>query len=125
MAQTRPVILVFEDLQWAGNGLLDFIDYLLEWAAEHPIFILALGRPEVVTRRSTWGTVVGLEPLAPDAMGMLLDSVAPALPRDLHGRILQSAEDGTRYEVRQELITCAKVSYSASLTTSTHHDAMM
>ena len=49
------MILVFEDLQWAGAGLLDFIDYLLEWAAEYPIFILALGRPEVAPRRGDWG----------------------------------------------------------------------
>jgi len=99
MAQTRPVILVFEDLQWAGSGLLDFIDYLLEWAAEYPVFIFALGRPEVAPRRSDWGTAVRLEPLHADAMGRLLDSVAPALPRDLHGRILQSAEGIPLYAV--------------------------
>jgi class 3 adenylate cyclase len=38
MADTQPVILAFEDLQWADSGLLDFIDYLLEWSADHPIF---------------------------------------------------------------------------------------
>ena len=37
-----PVILAFEDLQWADSGLLDFIDYLLEWSADSPIFVLAL-----------------------------------------------------------------------------------
>jgi class 3 adenylate cyclase/tetratricopeptide (TPR) repeat protein len=99
MAQTRPVILVFEDLQWAGSGLLDFIDYLLEWAAEYPVFILALGRPEVAPRRSDWGTTVGLEPLQAGAMGKLLDSVAPALPRDLRARILQSADGIPLYAV--------------------------
>ena len=40
-----PVILAFEDLQWADSGLLDFIDYLLEWSADMPIFVLALGAP--------------------------------------------------------------------------------
>ena len=49
-----PVVLVFEDLQWADSGLLDFIDYLLEWSAEHPIFVLALGRPELRERRPGW-----------------------------------------------------------------------
>ena len=34
MAGTEPVVLAFEDLQWADSGLLDFIDYLLEWSAE-------------------------------------------------------------------------------------------
>ncbi len=40
LAAEHPVLLVFEDLQWADTGLLDFIDYLLEWSAECPIFIL-------------------------------------------------------------------------------------
>ena len=44
----RPVVLVFEDLQWADSGLLEFIDYLLEWSADRPLFVLALGRPELL-----------------------------------------------------------------------------
>ncbi len=63
MAGTDPVILVFEDLQWADGGLLDFIDYLLEWSAEFPIFILALGRSELRERRPSWEVLL-LEPLA-------------------------------------------------------------
>ncbi len=51
MAQTNPVILAFEDLQWADSGLLEFIDYLLEWSAEFPIFVITLGRPELRERR--------------------------------------------------------------------------
>jgi class 3 adenylate cyclase len=47
MAQAQPLVLAFEDLQWADSGLLDFIDYLLEWSADYPIFVLALGRPEL------------------------------------------------------------------------------
>src|SRR3954451_20449120 len=58
MAATNPVTLAFEDLQWADSGLLDFIDYLLEWSAEYPIFVLALGRNELLERRPGW------EPLA-------------------------------------------------------------
>ena len=48
------MILAFEDLQWADSGLLDFIDYLLEWSAEFPIFVLTLGRPELRERRPAW-----------------------------------------------------------------------
>ena len=52
LAEKQPVVLAFEDLQWADSGLLDFIDYLLEWSAEFPFFILALGRPELLERPS-------------------------------------------------------------------------
>src|SRR5204862_1879982 len=60
MAATEPVMLVFEDVQWADSGLLDFIDYLLEWSADYPIFILVLGRPELEARRPAWGTALRL-----------------------------------------------------------------
>ena len=33
MSEDAPVVLAFEDLQWADSGLLEFIDYLLEWSA--------------------------------------------------------------------------------------------
>src|SRR5947209_18982151 len=47
MAASNPVILAFEDLQWADSGLLEFIDSLLEWSVGVPIFVLSLGRPDV------------------------------------------------------------------------------
>jgi class 3 adenylate cyclase/tetratricopeptide (TPR) repeat protein len=99
MAANEPVILVFEDVQWADNGLLDFIDYLLEWSADHPIFILVLGRPELETRRPDWGTSARLGPLPPAAMQALLANLVPGLPPDLAGRILDRAEGVPLYAV--------------------------
>src|SRR5436309_9645482 len=82
MAEERPVIMSFEDCQWADSSLLEFIDYLLEWSRFFPIFIVALARPELLERRAGWGTgrsatSVYLEPLAPDAMADLLDGLVP------------------------------------------------
>ena len=36
IAARAPTVLVFEDLQWADAGLLDFIDHLLEWSRGLP-----------------------------------------------------------------------------------------
>jgi hypothetical protein len=33
LAERSPLILVFEDLHWADDGLLDFVDELVEWAS--------------------------------------------------------------------------------------------
>jgi class 3 adenylate cyclase/tetratricopeptide (TPR) repeat protein len=99
MATASPVILVFEDLQWADSGLLDFVDYLLEWSAEHPIFILALGRPELEPRRPGWGTAIRLDLLPPSAMHALLDGLVPGLGDDVSARILERAEGVPLYAV--------------------------
>ncbi len=99
MAQAQPVILAFEDLQWADSGLLDFIDYLLEWSADYPIFILALGRPELEERRPSWGTAIRLTPLTDEAMNRLLEGLVPGLPADMTARILDRAEGVPLYAV--------------------------
>ena len=50
-----PTVLVFEDMQWADAGLLDFLEYLLEWSRSHPIFVLALARPELAEQAADLG----------------------------------------------------------------------
>ena len=55
LADTAPVVLVFEDLQHADPGLLDFIDHVMEWSRGVPITLIALARPELLDRRSDWG----------------------------------------------------------------------
>ena len=48
MAEVEPVVMSFEDMQWADASLLDFIEYLLDWSRNHSIFVLTLARPELV-----------------------------------------------------------------------------
>ena len=45
LAEARPLVLVFEDLHWADDGLLDFIDYLTGLRPSPPsrVFWLMLG----------------------------------------------------------------------------------
>jgi len=100
-----PVALVFEDMQWAEPALVDFIEYLLDWSRGHPLFILTLARPEVVERHPTFAankrnfTSLYLEPLPPSAMDALLSGLAPGLPPELRGRILDRAEGVPLYAV--------------------------
>ena len=99
-------MLVFEDLQWADAGLLDFIEYLLEWSRSHPLFVLALARPGAgrpPRRRgapaSASFTSLYLEPLSEQAMGELLAGLVPGLPEELRARILERAEGVPLYAV--------------------------
>jgi class 3 adenylate cyclase/predicted ATPase len=98
LAETHPVVLAFEDLQWADSGLLDFIDYLLEWSAEFPIFVLALGRGELLDRRPAWRPL-NLEPLDAPSVASILDGLAPGLPADLVFDIGRRAEGIPLYAI--------------------------
>jgi class 3 adenylate cyclase len=105
LAEQGPAILLFEDLQWADAGLLDFIEYLLEWSRNHPLYVLALARPELAERRPTLGatgrnaTTLSLEPLSAAAMEQLLDGFVPGLPVELREQILDRAEGVPLYAV--------------------------
>jgi class 3 adenylate cyclase/tetratricopeptide (TPR) repeat protein len=55
LAEQRPLVLVFEDIQWADDGLLDFVDYLADWVRDAPILILCTARLELLERRPAWG----------------------------------------------------------------------
>jgi class 3 adenylate cyclase/tetratricopeptide (TPR) repeat protein len=46
LARRRPLVLVFEDLHWAEGGLLDFIEHLLEEAADVPMLVLCTARDD-------------------------------------------------------------------------------
>jgi class 3 adenylate cyclase/tetratricopeptide (TPR) repeat protein len=55
LADRRPLVLVLEDLQWADDGLLDFVDHLVEWARDVSLLVVATARPELLARRPGWG----------------------------------------------------------------------
>ena len=63
-------MLVFEDLHWADENLLDFVDYLVDWATDSPFLVLGTARPELLERRPGWGggksnaTTMSLSPLS-------------------------------------------------------------
>jgi len=105
MAARDPVVLVFEDLQWADAGMLDFIEYLLDWSRGFPIFVLTLARPELGERRPTWGigrrdfTSLLLDPLEPGGVGELLRGLAPGLPDELGTKVVDRAEGVPLYAV--------------------------
>jgi class 3 adenylate cyclase/tetratricopeptide (TPR) repeat protein len=105
LAEHQPVILVFEDLQWADAGLLDFIEHLLEWSSSSPIFVLTLSRPELAARPEGWpagrrGAIfLVLEPLDDGAMRELLDGLVEGLPDSAASRIVAQAEGVPLYAI--------------------------
>src|SRR3954470_19063473 len=103
VAGDDSVVLVFEDMQYADNGLLDFIDYLHE-GARFPIFIIALARPELAEARAAFGTgrratAIYLEPLAEGAMQRLVEGLVHGLPDSARDALVERADGIPLYAV--------------------------
>jgi class 3 adenylate cyclase/tetratricopeptide (TPR) repeat protein len=78
MAEQRPLVVVFEDLHWADESLLDFVDELVDWVTDVPLLVVATARPELLERRPGWGggklnaTTLALAPLDEEQTALLL-----------------------------------------------------
>ena len=105
VSEKGPTVMVFEDLQWADPGLIDFVESILEWSRNHPILVITLSRPELRDRRPNWGagqrafTSLHLEPLSDQAMAGLLDGFVEDLPPELRDKILERSEGVPLYAV--------------------------
>ncbi len=105
VADRSPVVLVFEDLQWADPALLDFVEHLAAWTRDHPILVLALARPELLDLRPTWAAGLGrlttlhLERLSDASMRKLLLDRLPALAETTVSAILERAGGVPLYAV--------------------------
>jgi class 3 adenylate cyclase/tetratricopeptide (TPR) repeat protein len=98
LARVAPAVLVFEDIHWADDSVLDFIESLARWGTG-PLLILCLARHELLERRPAWAggisnaTTIVLEPLDPTETARLLDGLVPGgIPRELRNRIVELAD---------------------------------
>jgi class 3 adenylate cyclase/tetratricopeptide (TPR) repeat protein len=104
VAERRPTVMIFEDLQWADHGLIDFVESILEWSRS-PILLVTLSRPELMDRRPNWGagqrsfTSLHLEPLSGHAMTELLDGLVQDMPTEFADKILERCEGVPLYAV--------------------------
>jgi class 3 adenylate cyclase len=105
LADLHPLVLVFEDLHWADDALLDFIDHLADWSSDVPMLVVCTARPELLDRRGGWGggkrnaVTVALSPL-PDSdiarlIGTLLEQAL--LPAETQLMLLRTAEGNPLY----------------------------
>src|SRR5207302_6970174 len=81
VAERGPVVFVFEDLHWADDGLLDFLDDLVDWLRGVPLLVVGTARPELLERRQGWGggkanaTTISLQPLPDEDTARLISSL--------------------------------------------------
>jgi class 3 adenylate cyclase/tetratricopeptide (TPR) repeat protein len=92
LAARAPVVLLFEDLHWADQGLFDFIAHLCEWGARSRILVLVLSRPD--ERLETFGSLgerIDLVPLSDDDIEKLVAAAVDRAPEELVTIVRQHA----------------------------------
>jgi class 3 adenylate cyclase/tetratricopeptide (TPR) repeat protein len=105
LAEHRPLVLVFEDLHWADEGLLDFVDHLVAWASNVPLLVVATARPELLERRPGWSggkpnaTTLSLPPLSDDETAALVHGLlaSPVLAAEMQAELLARAGGNPLY----------------------------
>jgi class 3 adenylate cyclase/tetratricopeptide (TPR) repeat protein len=85
LAAERPLILAWEDIHWADEGMLDLIEHVGQWARA-PVLQICLAREELLNRRSDWGGV------RRDATTMFLDPLDESQTRELVSALMVANE---------------------------------
>jgi class 3 adenylate cyclase len=77
-ARRSPLVLVFEDLHWSSDTLLDLVEFIVQPRGDAAVLMIALTRPELLDRRPGWGggrrnyVAMSLEPLNDGAVAQLV-----------------------------------------------------
>ena len=82
LAADRPLVAVFDDLQWAEPTLVDLVEHIVDWSRGSPILVVVLARPELLDTKPDWGGG------KLDAQTVLLEGLAEADTRDLARSLL-------------------------------------
>jgi class 3 adenylate cyclase/tetratricopeptide (TPR) repeat protein len=100
LAQNRPAVPVFDDIQWAEPTLLELIDHVADWSRDAPILLVAIARQELLDTRPGWAggkhnaTTIQLEPLTERDCEVLVENLLgrALLPVVAKSRIAEAAE---------------------------------
>ena len=97
IAAARPLVVVFDDVQWGEETFLDLVDHIADLSRGAPILLLCVARPDLLDKRPGWGggklnaTTILLEPLSPDECAELI-GLHGDVADDVRARILRAAE---------------------------------
>ncbi|HWD80719.1 MAG TPA: adenylate/guanylate cyclase domain-containing protein [Kribbella sp.] len=124
-AEQAPAVLVFEDLHWASDALLAFVDHLADWLADLPLLVLITSRPELLERGPRWARglqnslTISLSPLADDETDQVLTDRFGGVdvPEETRRRLVRRADGNPLYaeELARIVIDCGPDHAAAEL----------
>ncbi|HEY7473208.1 MAG TPA: adenylate/guanylate cyclase domain-containing protein [Gemmatimonadota bacterium] len=106
VTQKLPAVVLLEDIHWADNGSLDFVDQVTRACAGARLFVLCLARPSLLERRPSWGEGmehhdrIDLRPLTKRQSRQLVEEIlrqSESVPEVLREVVVGSAEGNPFY----------------------------
>jgi tetratricopeptide (TPR) repeat protein len=104
LAREQPLVVVFDDLQWAQPTFLDLVDHIADLARDAPILLACVARPELLDVRPGWSggklnaTTMLLEALSEQEATQLVDNLLLArIDSAMKARIATAAEGNPLY----------------------------
>jgi len=105
IAEERATVLVFEDLHWADEAMLAFLEHLADYAEGVPLLLVGAARPELYQRHGGYASGlhnhnrINLAPLSSHETARLVAALleTTALPAELQRPILDRAGGNPLY----------------------------
>jgi len=115
-AAERPLVCVFDDVNWGEDTFLDLVEQVAALARGAPLLVVCMARPDLLDRRPGWGGVVRLEPLSNDESDLLIAELlgGAGLDESLRGRIRGAAEGNPLFV--EEMIAMLRDAHNGEVT---------
>jgi predicted ATPase/class 3 adenylate cyclase len=105
LAAHRPTVLVFEDLHWADESMVRFVERLGASVRNVPLLLLCTARPELLEREPSWaGAIAGsltiaLPPLRDNEIATIYAHLLgqATFPADVLGPLVEFADGNPLY----------------------------
>src|SRR5206468_3343393 len=105
VAERAPLVLVVEDVHWADQALLAFLEHLADWAQGVPLLVVCTARPELHETHPAWGTglrnhtAINLSPLSDTDTAKLVSALMErtVLPAETQQLLLEQAGGNPLY----------------------------
>ena len=107
LARQQPLVVVFDDLNWAEPTLLDLVEHIADWSRDAPILLIAMARPDLLDARPAWGggkhnaTAIFLEPLTDTESEQLVEGLLGGGGVDPEAFVADSGGGGGESAVRR------------------------
>ncbi|HET8568000.1 MAG TPA: AAA family ATPase, partial [Candidatus Limnocylindria bacterium] len=102
-ASRAPLVMVFEDLHWSSDSLLDLVEFVMQPRGDAAVLTIALTRPELLDRRPAYGagrrnyTSISLDPLPDEDIASIVEHLLEASPPDVIARVVERCEGNPFY----------------------------